>query len=282
MRALLLWLLVPALAFAQIVPRNEFIEKAQSQVDDGDFEDAVKTVKEGIAAADTDDQLAELYRLAGLAYLYLGKESDARDAFEQLLQARPDYELPAAAPKKIRALYARIKEDIGKRRVRPVTLTLTPVSETTGNEAVDVQARIEDMALGAKARVFYRRAGVENFSSVDFVRDRNDRTQFTAGIPAFALPTEERAWEVEYYVEVSNAASRRLAGKGDAFNPLRFTVLAKQTDGAAAEAVPAYKSPWLWIGVGLGVAAVTTGVVLLATTQQTGTLPVRIQITGEP
>ena len=31
------------------------------------------------------------------------------------------------------------------------------------------------------------------------------------------------------------------------------------------EATPIYKSPWLWIGVGLGAAAATTGIVLFAT-----------------
>lgn len=280
----LLFLLVSSAAVAQVVPRSAAIEKAQQQVDEGDFEDAVKTVERGIEAADlTDDQLAELYRLLGLAHLYLGNEDKSRDAFEKLLQARPDYELPKSAPPKIRTLYSRIKDDIRKRRVRPVTLTLVPVGEVPGNEAVLVAAVIEDMALGAKAKLFYRRAGVQSFSSIDFVRSKTNRIDYTATVPAFELPTEEQSYEVEYYVEVADAAQRRLAGRGDAYNPLRFRVLAKKIDAAAvSEAVPVYKSPWLWIGIGLGVAAITTGAVVLATSNQTATLPVRIQIEGTP
>lgn len=285
MRSLVLAaLLVPTLGAAQTVPRSAAIEKAQQQVDEGDFEDAVRTVERGIEAPDlTDDQLAELYRLMGLSHLYLGNEEKARDAFEKLLQARPDYELPKSAPSKIRSLYSRIKDDIRKRRVRPVTLTLVPVAEAPGNAAVVVSAVIEDMALGAKSKLFYRRAGVQSFSSIDFARSKTNRTDFTATIPAFELPTEDQSYEVEYYVEVADAAQRRLAGRGDAYNPLRFRVLAKQvSEGPVAEAVPVYKSPWLWVGIGLGVAAITTGAIVLATSNQTATLPVRIQIEGTP
>lgn len=277
-------LLCSLMAHAQ-APRNEAIGQAQQQVDEGDFEDAVKTVEAAILEPElTDEQLAELYRLLGLAHLYLGHEDKARDAFEKLLQAQPDYELPASAPKKTKTLYARIKDDIRKRRVRPVTLTLTPVGETAGNEAVVVEARIEDLALGARSRFFYRRAGAQNFSSIDFVRGKADRTAFTATVPAFALPTEEQTYEVEYYVEVTDAVQRRLAGKGDAFNPLSFHVLAKKADAAAAGPVPAYKSPWLWVGIGLGVAAVAGAAVGIgvATSNQTATLPVKIQIEGTP
>ncbi len=277
-------LLLSLTALAQ-APRNEAIHQAQTQVDEGDFEDAVKTVEAAILAPElTDDQLAELYRLLGLSHLYLGHEDKARDAFEKLLQARPDYELPDSAPKKTKTLYARIKEDIRKRRVRPVTLTLTPVGETPGNEAVVVEARIEDLALGAKSRFFYRRAGAQNFSSIDFVRGKTDRTDFTATVPAFELPTEEQTYEVEYYVEVTDALQRRLAGKGDAFSPLSFHVLAKKAEAAAAGPVPAYKNPWLWVGIGLGVAAVTGAAVGIgvATSNQTATLPVKIQIEGTP
>ena len=272
------------LVLGQVVPKNEAIQKAGQQVDDGDFEDAIRTLEKGIDQPDlTDDQLAEMYRLLGLSHLYLGNEDRARDAFEKLLQARPDYDLPKSAPPKIRALYTRIKEDIRKRRVRPVTLTVTPVTEATGGEAVVVVARIEDMALGAKAKLFYRRAGVQSFSSIDFARGKISRTDYTATVPAFEVPSEDQSYEVEYYVEVADAAQRRLAGRGDPYNPLTFRVPARKTSsGAVVEATPLYKSPWLWIGIGLGVAAATTGIVVLATSNQTATLPVKIQIDGTP
>lgn len=272
------------LLLGQVVPKNEAVAKAAQQVDEGDFEDAVRTLEKGIDQPDlTDDQLAQMYRLLGLSHLYLGNEEKARDAFEKLLQARPDYELPKSAPPKIRTLYARIKDDIRKRRVRPVTLTVTPVTEVAGDQSVIVAARIEDMALGARAKLFYRRAGVQSFSSIDFARGKVSRTDYTATLPAFEVPAEDQSYEVEYYVEVADAAQRRLAGRGDPYNPLSFRVPArKAVTGPVVEEAPLYKSPWLWIGLGLGAAAAATGIVVLATSNQTATLPVKIQIDGTP
>lgn len=270
-------------AASQVVPKNPALTKGQQQLDDGDFEDAVKTLEKGIDAPDlTDEQLAELYRLLGLAHLYLGNEDKARDAFEKLLQARPDYELPKATPPKIRTLYGRIKDDIRKRRVRPVTLTLSGVPDQAPGLAVTVEARIDDMALGAKAKVFYRRAGAQNYSSVDFLRDKADRAQYRATIPAFELPEEDAAYVLEYYVEVADAAQRRLAGRGDAFTPLTFRVNARAAPADAEKPKGWYENPWVWVAIGAGAAAVTTGAVILATQRPTGTLPITIQIEGMP
>ncbi len=270
----------------QVAPRNEALGRAQALIDDGEFEAAVPVLEKAIDAPEmTDDQLAELYRLLGLSHLYLGNEERARDAFEKLLQARPDYELPRATPPKIRTLYARIKDDVRKRRVRPVTLSLTPPTAVEGGRACEVPAHIEDMALGAKARLFYRRAGAQAFSSADFVREKGSRTDFHALIPAFELPAEDAAWEVEFYVEVADAAQRRLAGKGDAYAPLTFTVASARVVGGTRVAPASggwYTNPWVWVGVGVGVAAVTTGAVLVASQQKTGTLPITIQVEGTP
>jgi len=275
-------MLAAAPAFSQLAPRNDALTKGQQQVDEGDFEDAVKTLQAGIDAPDlTDEQLAELYRLLGLSHLYLGNEDKARDAFEKLLQARPDYELPKATPPKIRTLYARIKDDIRKRRVRPVTLTVSGVPDQSPGQAVTVESRIDDMALGAKAKLFYRRSGAQNYSSIDFLRDRAERSLYRATIPAFELPEEASAYDLEYYVEVADAAQRRLAGRGDPFTPLTFRVTAKAV-GETDKPTAWYANPWVWVGIGAGVAAVTTGAVILATQKPTGTLPIMIQIEGMP
>lgn len=267
---------------SQLAPRSETLDQATRLVESGDFGDAVRTIEHGLEAALTDDQLAELYRLLGLSHLYLGNEDKARDAFEKLLQARPDYELPKSTPPKIRTLYARIKEDVRRRRVRPVTIALMALGEVTGGRPVTIEARIDDLALGAKARLFYRRAGAQAFSSTDFARVGGSKTAFQATIPAFEVPIEDAASQVEYYAEVADAAQRRLAGKGDPFNPLSFTVAARAVAVRVTEARPWYANPWVWVGAGVGAAAVTTGVVLIATSQQTATLPITIQIDGAP
>ncbi|WP_224249471.1 tetratricopeptide repeat protein [Hyalangium gracile] len=285
-------LLSPALAFArpvfpepllfQLGPTNREIVRAQEQIEQGDFEEAVKTLQAGLDAPDvTDDQLVELYRLLGLASLYLGDEARAREAYERLLQARPDFELPRNAPPKLRQLYARIKEDIKSRRVRPVTLQVDPIPDPTGGEPVVVDARIENMALGAKAKLFFRRAGDEAYSSVDFTRLRGNKEQYQATLPAYELPSEANPYEVEYYFEVADAAQRRLAGRGDSFNPLIFSVMpqpASGTSATASTARPWYKSPWLWVGVGAVVVGGTAAGVAIATSEERGRVPVTIRV----
>lgn len=270
---------------AQVSPRVPELDKASEQVDSGDFEEAVKTLQQGLSQPDlTDDQLAEMYRLLGLAHLYLGNEEKARDAFEKLLQARPDYELPKSTPPKIRGLYARIKEDVKKRRVRPVTLSIPVIDPVPGGQPVEIKAQIEDLSLGAKAKLFFRRVGNQSYSSVDFARKKGSKEDFAAVVPAYEVPVEETGYDIEYYVEVADAAQRRLAGRGDAFSPLSFKVTPRVLEGPAPEAYrPWYKNPLVWVGIGVGVvaaAAVTTTVVVFATQKQTGTLPITITIEG--
>jgi tetratricopeptide (TPR) repeat protein len=285
-------LLSPALALArpifppplrfQLGPTNAAITRAQEQIEQGDFEEAVKTIQAGLNAPDvTDDQLVELYRLLGLASLYLGDEARAREAYERLLQARPDFELPRTAPPKLRSLYARIKEDIKSRRVRPVTLHVDPIPDPAGGEPVVVEARIEDMALGAKAKLFYRRAGDEAYNSVDFTRQRGSKDRYEATLPAYELPAESSPYEVEYYFEVADAAQRRLAGRGDPFSPLIFQVAPARAAGqsaTASSARPWYKSPWLWVTVGAVAIGGTAAGVAIATSEERGRVPVTIRV----
>ncbi|MDY7229921.1 hypothetical protein [Hyalangium rubrum] len=266
----------------QLGPTHAEISRAQEQIEQGDFEEAVKTLQAGLNAPDvTDDQLVELYRLLGLASLYLGDEAQAREAYERLLQARPDFELPRNAPPKLRSLYARIKEDIKSRRVRPVTLQVDPIPDPEGGEPVVVEARIEDMALGAKAKLFYRRAGDEAFSSVDFARQRGSKENYQATLPAYELPAEATPYEVEYYFEVADAAQRRLAGRGDSFHPLVFQVASHKAAGQSATAGNGrawYKSPWLWVAVGAVVVGGTATAVALSSSEERGRVPITIRV----
>jgi tetratricopeptide (TPR) repeat protein len=268
----------PPLLF-QVAPARPEIARAQAQIENGEFEEAVKTLETGLDAPDvTDDQLVELYRLLGLTSLYLGDEARAREAYEMLLQARPDYELPRSASPKIRSLYARIKEDIKNRRVRPVTLQVDPLPDTPGSQPVVAEARIENMALGARARLFYRRAGAQAYSSVDLSRDRANKERYIATLPAYELPAAPGAYEVEYYFEVADAAQRRLAGRGDSFNPLVFQVAPEQGMVAPVGERPWYKSPWLWVAVGAVAVAGTAGAVVYATSDERGHVPITIRV----
>ncbi|MCE9672916.1 hypothetical protein LY474_34430 [Myxococcus stipitatus] len=275
--------LFPPPALSQLGPASPEITRAREQIDNGEFEEARRTLQAGLDAPDvTDDQLVELYRLLGLTALYLGDENQAREAYEKLLQARPDYELPRTAPPKLRALYARIKDDIRSRRVRPVTLDVDPIPDARGSAPLEVVATIQELALGARARLFYRRAGDQAYNSVDFVKDRNDKERFLAVVPAYDVPAESEPYEVEYYFEVADAAQRRLAGRGDSFQPLMFQVLPLQqaavADAEGSSGRPWYKSPWLWVAVGAVAIGGTAGVVALSSSEDRGRVPITIRV----
>ncbi len=265
-------------------PRNIAAEQAQAQLEAGEFEQAVETLQKGLAAPDVaDEQLAELYRLLGLAELYLGDQARARDAFEKLLQARPDFELPRSEPPKIRALYARIKDDIRVRRVRPVQFVATDLGEAAQDQALEVPVKVENLAAGAKAKLFFRRSGAQAYGSVDFVRQKGSADEFRATLPAFELPGESQPYDMDYYLEVADAASRRLAGRGDALSPLTFRVVPRPAGGEAAVAAsPWYSNPWIWAGIGVVAAGAVAGAVVVATGQQTGSLPVTVKVEAAP
>jgi hypothetical protein len=115
---------------------------------------------------------------------------------------------------------------------------------------------------------------------VDFVRERGSKERYEATLPAYELPTEATAYEVEYYFEVADAAQRRLAGRGDSFNPLVFQVLPQQQAGqpAASTGRPWYKSPWLWVAVGAVAVGGTAAGVAIATSEERGRVPVTIRV----
>jgi tetratricopeptide (TPR) repeat protein len=266
---------------APAAPAGRAQEQAQSQLDAGEFEEAVRTLQRALGEPElTDAQLVELYRLLGLAQLYLGNEDRAREAYEKLLQARPDYELPRGAAPKVVRLYERIREDIRKQRVRPVKLELEPVADAEGGNPVELSARVENLALGSRPLLYFRRAGTESFGSAGFKRVPDTQELYRTTVPAWELPVERSPYEVEYYVEVADAARRRLAGRGDAYSPLRFSVRPPGTAGKSAEEEGRwYTNPWVWVGIGVGVAAAGAGAVLILGQQQTGTatLTVRVQ-----
>ena len=202
---------------------NPKIDQAQRQMDAAEFEGAAATLNEALADPDnTTEALATIYRMLGNCYLYLDDQAKARSAFERLLQVQPDYELPATAPPKLRAIYQRIKEDIGRGRVKPVRLTYEHIPSAPADRALPIAADIGDMPLGGRARVYYRKAGTEGYSSIDMKRKPKTDT-FTATLPAFELTG---GITVEYYMEVSDAAQRRVAGAGDPLEPLHFQVVA--------------------------------------------------------
>lgn len=255
---------------AQVSAPNALLDLAESLLAEGNFEQAIAVVQERLADDDVPrDELAELYRLLGLAHLYLGDEEAARAAYEKLLEARPDYELPRSAPPKIQELYARIEEDIRQRRAPKVTLTVHSIGSHPGGQPLTVFVKVGDLPVGGKPLLHHRRRGTTAWNNVAFTPEPSAAGTFIARVPAFALVDEGAAYEVEYYIEVQDPEHGRVAESGTAEQPQRFTVTTSQSiaDAEAAEKTSAawYKRPWVWIVGGVVLAGATTAVVLVAT-----------------
>src|SRR5690606_40536504 len=131
--------------------------------------------------------------------------------YEKLLQAQPDYELPQHEAPKIRAIYARIKEDIKQRRVRPVTITLDAPAEAEGGTPVRVEVHVKDLALGSRPRLYYRRAGRQSFNAVEFERNPEDRAHSAAQIPSYEPRLPDSRAGAEYHGAEAGRARRRPA-----------------------------------------------------------------------
>ncbi|HVE87748.1 MAG TPA: hypothetical protein VND93_33050 [Myxococcales bacterium] len=270
-----LWLALLALAAG---PRAPELSTAEQMIENGDYEDAVRTLADRLdhGADLSEDEMLEIYRLLGLAHLSLGNEEQARDAYRQLLQARPDFKLPRETPPKLQKLYARILEDIRRKRVRPVSIQPEALPDAPAGQPVTARARVDELPLGARPRLYFRRAGAEAFSAVDFVK--KSPGAYEAVVPAYALPAEPRQYELEYYVEVADAAQRRLAGRGDAFNPLSFKVLPPARPQAAPVVeAPWYGNPWVWAAGGAVAVGAGAGVYFALTQRQRGTVTIVIQ-----
>ena len=115
-----------------------------------------------------------------------------------------------------------------------------------------LEARAADPAL-ASAVAFVRRAGSSDFLRLSMSSLGGGR--FTGGLPP--LLAEDGAWDVEYYVEGSDAAGAVACMAGDAAAPLRF-----RRPAGVAVAGPARPSRWyLWLALGVAAAGgVATGV----------------------
>jgi hypothetical protein len=117
---------------------------------------------------------------------------------------------------------------------------------------------------------------------VDFVRARGSETDFVATVPAWEVPREDAVWQIEYFVEVTDAEQVRLAGRGDPLSPLSFPVAPRPPAAPAPPAQHWASNPWLWVAVGACAAAVGAGVAIVVSNPPTATLPIHIELEDLP
>jgi tetratricopeptide (TPR) repeat protein len=269
----------PAFAARRAVHSPE-IDTARQLIAEAEFDRALAEIGRALAHEhNTDLMLGTLYELQGTAYLYLGHEDKARESFERLLQAVPDFELAAGTSPKLRSLFEQVKSDLARSKLQPVTVAHEPPPRAAPGRRLDIDARMSAMPAGARARLYYRRAGTESYSSTFFAELEGDLKR--AQVPAFELPEQASDYALEYYIEVADGAGRRLAGAGNALEPLLVKVAAAQAlspDPSAASEERWYQKWWIWAiagGVAAGAGAAVAVPLLL---DNQATLPVTVKV----
>jgi tetratricopeptide (TPR) repeat protein len=267
---------------ALLVTAAPEVDQAAALLEQGDFPQVVKSLDAALQKPGLlDVDKVEMYRLLGMAQLYQGDEAKARAAFEKLLATRPDYSLPPSAPPKVRQLFANIIDDIKRQRPKPVTLRTEPIGPVLPGEPLEIRATLENLGPTARARLYYRRSGMLVFNSADFIQLPSGPSEpapnrFKATIPAYHLPPEAKGYDLEYYLEVVDAAQRRLAGRGEQTQPLSLRVGAGQVPEPPGPVW--YKNPWVLTGLGVAVIGVGAGIAAVSSSRPTGSLPITIQI----
>lgn len=269
----------PAFAARRAVHSRE-IDKVRQLIAEAEFDRALAEIGRALAQQhNTDLMLGTLYEQQGTAYLYLGNEDKARESFERLFQAVPDFDLAPGTSPKLRSLFEQVKSDVARRMLQPVTVAHQPPPRAEPGSRLDLEAQIGSMPEAARARLYYRRAGTESYSSTFFAELEGGRQR--AQIPAFELPEQASEYALEYYIEVADGAGRRLAGAGNALEPLLVKVAAARGQAPDPSSVSEerwYQRWWVWAiagGVAAGAGAAIAVPMLL---DQQATLPVTVKV----
>jgi hypothetical protein len=100
-----------ALAAAKAPPRRlSEVETIRKLIEDANFEQALKSIDRALSRPDQPTSLrAQLLKLQATTYLFLGKDNLARQSFEALLVASPEFELPPDTSGKLRTLWDEVR-----------------------------------------------------------------------------------------------------------------------------------------------------------------------------
>jgi tetratricopeptide (TPR) repeat protein len=143
--------------------RNRHLAKAKKAFDDLDYGKVLPLLKKALKIAKQADEEVEIYELMAIIHATYSRDAKARDAFEEVLRRRPDYQLPPNTSPKIEsaleeardaltaevAARGRVEEEeevaVGRDEVVPLGDT-----DLTGDSApvADVAAKEAETAAG--------------------------------------------------------------------------------------------------------------------------------------
>lgn len=249
---------VALLGSAPLAHADEYVSKAQDLVDDAEYTEAAKVLRQALARGGlTKTELVELYRLQGTVNIALGRRERAEASFRNLITADPAFALPQGTSPKVREVFDAVHQEMLKaggldevfKPAHTPVGTVAPSKDVTLH--LDVGAR-ERAGQIAKVQCFYRRLGTPHFSSV--FANPAAGGGYDAVIPGFVLDAEPDDYAIEYYIEATDAAENRLTGVGKPSFPLNFEVLGTRPDetGGGSTSQPVDNTLWITLGVAAG------------------------------
>lgn len=193
-----------------------------------------------------------LWEQLGIAYAYLGREESALDAFDMLLALAPAHLLSYALSPKVTFLFERARARAAGRAATTVDVSWPYELEVSEPVPIDVEVVNDPRGLLARARLFVRRRGDDDWRVLDLVLPTlGDRRRVFLPALRSARPEVIEIWLVAF----DRAGNEVLQWAG----PSRPRAIAL----SYRPPTPWYRRWWVWAIVGGALTAGTGTTVYL-------------------
>ena len=280
-------LLMAAFLLAGLVPRargrdqyvsgNKQLQEAKILYDNLQYREAMKRLKRAIKVKGNKRRdIVEIYKYMGFIYIVQGQKKYAQRAFELLLKVDPKYEMnPLLTSPKILNFFNKVKEKVAKKD--KVIMRHKPLTELEAAERVELKAYVVDLHRKLRdMRVFYRRRGDPEYSSVDMQATKEaaagrGAVTYVGYIPFIWSVYDEVELFIDYYIAGLDREGRWVANMGNPKQPMSFRInLMSGRVPEGARKTPILKSWWFWTLVAAGVAGASTGTYFLIDSLSSG------------
>lgn len=272
----LAWVGTVASAQAARPTTDALLERAERQIAEADYEQALVTLQDALTAPDISNQaLARIHWRRGEVYVYLGRRQAAADAFERLLYVRPDWAPPELTPPHVQRAFDTARAGFMENEAR-LTLTVPEQMPPRPGRPFPFGVQVRHLPDDFTVRIFFRQALTEAWQSAQLEAGvYGEDGFFTATLPAFPGGSA-----VEFYVEIQDGWRRRVTGEGSALAPRRWQVV-DAVSFTGPQLAPEEKKGsrwWLWAAVG-GAVAASAAIAWVATRDEPARLELRVTVT---
>lgn len=99
-----------------VLAASPSLAQAQQLYQDQKYKKVLPLLKKALREDPTPREQVDIYELMAMTHVVFGRTAKAREAFEQVLELNPDYEIPANASPKIRKAFRQAQKRAKKRR----------------------------------------------------------------------------------------------------------------------------------------------------------------------